>query len=116
MFCVIAVFMFGASRPADAVGAGDTTIYDAVDAIEVQSDRIKVTGIISGQSDPSTTMYQIASSSPGDTGGGSTDVAASRCDRLALLAMSRPGKFQFATVVLFTIPLRYSCKLIVRAP
>lgn len=109
MCCAIAMFLFGDPLPAAA--AGNPITYDTVDAIEVLANEIKVTGIISGQDAPSTTLYTIISSSSST---GRTDVAASRCDRLALLAMSKPGKYQFAvTLVGFS---EYSCKLIVRTP
>lgn len=94
-----------------AMGAANTITHDTVDVVEVLSNRITVTGSISGQGTPSTTQYTIFSSSSPNT---ATDVAASRCDRLALLAMSKPGKFQFAvTPIGFS---GYSCTLIVRAP
>jgi hypothetical protein len=115
MCCAIATFTFEAPRPA-AAAVGDTTTYDTVDAVEVMADQIRVTGIISGQAAPSTQLYRIVSSSPFSTGGGSTDTAASRCDRLALLAISRPGKYQFATVQVADFSPRFSCKLIVRTP
>jgi len=115
MCCAIAAFTFEAALPAGAA-VGDTTTYDTIDAIEVLADQIKVTGIISGQGAPNTTLYRIASSPTDFSGGGPTDVAASRCDRLALLAISKPGKYQFATVQVVESSPRYSCKLIVRAP
>jgi hypothetical protein len=113
MCCAIATFTFAAPRPA-AAAVGDTTTYDTVDAVEVMADQIRVTGIISGQAAPSTQLYRIVSSPP--SGGGFTDTAASRCDRLALLAISKPGKYQFATVQVVDFSPRFSCKLIVRTP
>jgi len=110
MWCAIAAFTFAGLPP--AMAAGNTITYDTVDAVEVLADRISVTGIISGQGTPSTREYTIFSSSSTT---GATDVAASRCDRLALLAMSKPGKFQFA-VTLLTGTGAFSCTLIVRAP
>ena len=111
MCCAIAAFTFGGMQPAVAA-FGDTTTYDTVDAVEVLSDQIKVTGIISGQGVPSTTRYSIVGSSSSPS-----EVAASRCDRLALLAMSRPGKFQFALVEELSISSpKFGCKLIVRTP
>src|SRR5262245_43775393 len=78
--------------------------YETVDAFEVSSKNITVTGIIAGAGAPTTTQYTVL-----------TDVvAASRCDRLALLAMSRPGKFQFV-VVSFGFS-GVACKLVARAP
>src|SRR5439155_25249195 len=84
------------SRPASAV-QGDVTLYDTVDQIKVEDTRITVIGIVAGQSAPSTKTYTIQDSQ-NRTGKIATDVAASRCDRLALLAMSKPGKFQFGVV------------------
>ena len=108
MCCAIAAFTLG-GLPSAMAAFGDTTTYDTIDAVEVLGAQIRVTGIIAGQAAPSTALYTIINS-------GSTDVAASRCDRLALLAMSRPGKFQFAMVEELTTPIRFGCKLIVRAP
>jgi hypothetical protein len=67
-----------------------------------------VTGIVSGHGAPSTTDYNLI------TGTAATPDYAARCDRLALLAMSKPGKFQF--VITFIGSLGFSCQLIVRAP
>ena len=92
------------SQPARAA-TGDLTLYATVDAIKVLATVIEVTGIVVGQSAPSTVSYSIAT----------TDVAASRCDRLALLAMSKPGKFQFGMVD-ESFGDHFSCKLIVRTP
>jgi hypothetical protein len=102
--------LFVSPTPAAAATfANDSAVYDTVDAIEVLkesstiADGIKVTGIISGQSAPSELSYVIA---------GPTDHPA-RCERLALLAMSKPGKFQLA---LLRVDGGFTCKLIVRTP
>jgi hypothetical protein len=108
----IAALVTISPRPLSAA-IGPPIVYDAVDAIDVQRDRIEVTGIISGDDGPSTTLYQILGTT---TGSSANDVAAARCDRLALLAMSKPGKFQFAVTLQATFPNRHSCKLIVRTP
>jgi hypothetical protein len=110
---VIAAFSLGSPPPARAA-IGDTTTYDTVDAIEAVGAQIKVTGIVAGQDVPTTKLYSVVNSSPTANGLGSTDVAASRCDRFALLAAAKPGKFQFAMVESQTN--RFSCKLIVRTP
>lgn len=101
------------SQPASAA-FGDVTLYDTVDAIKVLDTRITVTGILAGQTAPTTATYNIQSTS--SSSGGAIDVAASRCDRLALLAMSKPGKFQFGVVDESGSGSRVSCKLIVRTP
>jgi hypothetical protein len=75
-----------------AAAVGDVVAYDAVDAFELRSgNNIRVSGVISGEGASSTTDYNLLSGST------TTDYAA-RCDRFALLAMSQPGKFQFALV------------------
>jgi hypothetical protein len=104
MCCAIAAFTVAGPLPAMAA-FGDTTSYATIDAIEVVASNITVTGIISGQGTPTTTTYPV-------TGG--TESAA-RCDRLALLAMAKPGKYQFA-VVDQGLGGEVSCKLIVRTP
>jgi hypothetical protein len=83
---------------------GDVTAYATVDAIEAIGNDIFVTGIIAGQGAPSTTRYDVFE----------TEVTASRCDRMALLAMSKPGKFQF--VMVEHEFQRFACKLILRTP
>jgi hypothetical protein len=100
------------SRASPVIAAGPA-VYDTVDAVEVFGSRITVTGIIAGQSAPSEFIYVIFDgSSSGSTPGG-----ANRCDRLALLAMAKPGKYQFATLIVpDTFGSFYSCKLIVRTP
>ena len=100
---VIAALTLGSPPPARAA-SGDITTYDTIDAIEVVASQITITGIVTGQGSPSTTAYTIAVS----------DVDAARCDRLALLAASKPGKFQLA--MLEQVFNRFACKLIVRTP
>ena len=101
---VITTLSTSASPPARAA-AGDV-LYDAVDAIQMSGTTgVWVTGILAGQATSSRTHYHLGSGS-GDTG--------TRCDRYALLAMSKPGKFQFGLV--FEGFSLYSCKLTVRTP
>jgi hypothetical protein len=98
------------SQPATAA-VGDVTLYDAIDAIKVIDTRIVVTGITVGDSTPRTTTYSLVFQ------GTSTSITidmSARCDRLALLAMSKPGKFQFGMVD--EGGFRFSCKLAVRTP
>ena len=85
-------------------------VYDTVDAVQTRSDSmISLTGIIAGEGTPTTKLYPLGQSS---TGSG-VDPAA-RCDRLALLAMSKPGKFQLVMVLVGS--LQFNCKLVVRTP
>jgi hypothetical protein len=95
---------------ADPVTAPGPAVYDTVDAVEVRSSQIVVTGIISGQSTTSEFLYSIVDATTGSA------VAASRCDRLALLAIAKPGKYQFATTNIGLSGNRVGCKLIVRTP
>jgi hypothetical protein len=82
-------------------------VYDTVDAIQSSPSLITVTGIVAGQSAPTTSSYVVA------TGGVGDPIA--RCDRFALLAISKPGKFRFATVSSAS-GNHFDCQLITRAP
>ena|ERR1041384_621210 len=96
--------------PRPAAADGTPIVYDTVDALQLRNNNvIRVTGIISGQGASSTTDYNLISGSVG-----SVDYAA-RCDRLALLAMSKPGKFQFVITSTGGFSGFY-CQLIVRTP
>jgi hypothetical protein len=91
---------------------GDSpAVYDTVDAVETAGNRIIVTGIISGQSTVSETIYVIQ-----DFPMSSTSASAARCDRLALLAIAKPGKYQFAITRSAATGDNFGCKLIVRNP
>jgi hypothetical protein len=95
---------------ANPTPAPGNAIYETVDAVQVSPTRIVITGIIVGQSTQSEFIYVI-----NNDFSTTTSEVASRCDRLALLAMAKPGKYQFAMVT----PLSgsfFSCKLIVRTP
>jgi len=101
---VISAFIAAVTAPASA---GTVINYDTVDAIETNgSQAVRVTGVIAGQGVSSTTVYSLAGV------GSNTDVAA-RCERFAMLAMSKPGKFQFAVV---NVDFGHECKLIARNP
>lgn len=105
---VLAALVIASPRLATA---GDVVIvYDAVDALETRpNEYILVTGVIGGQNAQSTTPYQVGVT-PQNT---NTDAPA-RCERFAMMAMSKPGKFQFAVV--FLEDRVYSCRLIARTP
>jgi hypothetical protein len=93
--------------------ANGAHVYDTVD--EVQSGpserQITITGIIAGQSTATTMTYTLRVNSSSST---ATEDVTARCDRFALLAMAKPGKYQFATIRPF--PPTYDCKLTVRTP
>lgn len=102
-----------APRPAGANIGDIIAAYDTVDAVEVVANQITLTGIITGEAAASRRTFAIFGSSSATGSSNPTDVAASRCDRLALLAMSKPGKFQFA-IVDAGLSSRFGCKLILR--
>lgn len=112
--CLVAVTLSftPATSFADPPPASGPAVYDTVDAVEVFGNRIAVTGIIAGQSTQSVLSYVISDGSASN----STPEGANRCDRLALLAMAKPGKYQFATVRVGTFGNAFSCKLTVRTP
>jgi len=82
VFCALA----WSARPAAAEEL-DTAMYDTVDSFEFGGRTLTVTGIIRGDSAPSTSSFFIE-----DVGDGA------RCDRLLMMVMSKPGKFQFGVV------------------
>jgi hypothetical protein len=108
---IVALTFISAAALADPP-QGAPAAYDTVDSVSVGGRRIIVTGIISGQTAPSTFQYTIFDES---TSSGTTD-AANRCDRLALLAMSKPGKFRFSMEHPDASSFTFRCTLTVRAP
>jgi hypothetical protein len=73
---------------ANPLPAPGPAVYDTVDAVQASGTRIAITGIIAGQSTQSESFYFVNN----DSSAGTAE-AASRCDRLALLAMAKPGKY-----------------------
>jgi hypothetical protein len=99
------------SAPSPAAAEiGDVTTYETIDAIEPYGGYVKITGVIAGQSNASEIQYQMLSSGGSDA----WVVNAARCERLALLAMSKPGKYTFALTQQWGG--QYSCKLSLVAP
>lgn len=95
---------FVAPRPA---AASITRVFDTVDAIEIEDDLnighlVKVTGILAGGTAPTTLTFSF----------GNAAALAERCERLAVIAMAKPGKFQFG----IGISQYRGCKLILRTP
>lgn len=64
-------------------------VFVAVDALEVKSNQFTVTGVVDGESAPRTVSLYLSSSSTTSR----DDLAA--CQRLALLAMTKPGQYRF---------------------
>jgi hypothetical protein len=111
--CLIIALAFHSPAPAVAEPSpGFPAVYETVDAVEAWGSRIIVTGIISGQQSLSELSYTIYDG----TAASASPEAAARCDRLAMLAMAKPGKYQFATVEVANTFGKFGCKLIVRAP
>jgi hypothetical protein len=74
--------------PAPAQTASTRYVFVAVDAFEIQSTTVRVTGVVDGESAVQTVMASFYN--------GSTSVdQVAACERLALLAMTRPGQFRF---------------------
>lgn len=111
---VIALLSVAAPRPAAAAA---TDIFDSVNAVEVNNNdpnaggnvTLTLQGIRAGGTTPSTTTYVFSgASSPSNL-----DMA-NQCQRLAVLVMSKPGKFQFA--ISPSSSSAHGCKLILRTP
>ncbi|MFP2911783.1 hypothetical protein ACLESD_43525 [Pyxidicoccus sp. 3LFB2] len=80
-------------------------VFETVDSyIATGTSRFEITGILQGESTPRTLSFRIA-------GFNEAAVYISRCDRMALLAMSKPGAWFLELVQLddsFTVP---TCRL-----
>ena len=106
---ILASFVLSAvTLAAPRLAAADTlTSFDAVDAVEMTASGVKITGIVAGQSEPSSVQLIF---------GIGNEARAERCERLALLAMAQPGRFEFVAIETPGSAVQDSCKLAVRAP
>ncbi|WNG61866.1 hypothetical protein F0U59_49525 [Archangium gephyra] len=74
-----------------------TYVFETVDSYDIYGDRreVKITGILSGNPEPSTitlTYNAVASSANGSDEFG-VKRTFERCERFALMAMSKPGQY-----------------------
>lgn len=93
-----AILLFALVSPAPVSAAiVSTYVFETVDSYDISGERreVKITGIISGEAAPRTVtlMYNAA-----NTGTTYSDEIASkrtfeRCERFALMAMSKPGQY-----------------------
>lgn len=71
-----------------AAGAQVAPVYMTVDAVSVAPGRIDVTGVLQGQSTPTTRSVTFGSSTGVDR-----NPALEACHRMLLLALSKPGQY-----------------------
>ena len=76
------------AEPEDPV-VGVAYVFATVDAYTVGPGYFNITGILVGETTPR--VFRFSAGGNWETGSLSTE--ASRCDRLALLAMTRPGRY-----------------------
>ncbi|NOK37439.1 hypothetical protein D7W79_24955 [Corallococcus exercitus] len=74
------------AAPEESV-AGVTYVFTAVDAYTAGAGHLVITGVLQGESTPRTIFFDAPAYDGSE---------ANRCDRLALLAMTRPGRFHFS--------------------
>ncbi|MCE9673638.1 hypothetical protein LY474_38125 [Myxococcus stipitatus] len=87
-------------------------LFETVDDVVVRYNRLDVTGVLRGETVPRSFTFSYYA---GTTSGDSINLA-SRCDRLALLAMARPGVFLLEMVHNGSnLSSPSSCRLIRRA-
>jgi hypothetical protein len=105
----IASSTFIAPRPA---AAAVTHTFDTVDAVEIttiSTNRVIVTGILVGQTTPTTVSFTFSA--------GATNLnQANECQRLGVIAMAKAGKYRFAIGATDTGGNNGGCKLILRTP
>jgi hypothetical protein len=111
----IASLIFMAPRPA---AAAITPVFDTVDAVQIDypsgiaGRTLTVTGIVAGGTAPVTYTFNF----PNYSDSQNADLVG-RCERFALITMSKPGKYQLAFGPYNTTNSNYTgCKLILRAP
>ncbi len=96
--------------PLLAQAALGDVVFATVDAVETQTNSVFiVTGIVEGAAEPTRHTFSIIFSIEPQSG-------LNRCDRFALLAMSKPGRYQFSIVNASSSPSAVRCKLALRAP
>jgi hypothetical protein len=83
-------------------------VFTTVDAVDLNSITLTVTGVLEGESAPSSHSVYFVSSAP------LGDAQLSGCERKALLAMSKPGQYTFSITQLTQYGV--SCKLARVAP
>lgn len=85
-----------ASTASAQTASGTAYVFTTVDEVAAQGNYVYVTGILQGDSTPSTKwiqFYSSTSSGPGYSTAMDGSVLASSCERKALLAMSKPGQY-----------------------
>ena len=92
--CCLVIASLALAPRSSAADPGIQAVYDTVDAVEIKNHDLAggnihalvvVRGIRTGGSVPSTTSFDF----------GTNKDMATRCERLAVIAMSKPGKYQF---------------------
>ena len=104
IYAVTGALTLAASR---AAHADPLTLFDSVDAVEVRGGgkEITVTGILTGDTAPTSRTYFVE---------GNPDLM-SRCERQALLAQAKPGKYRFG-IGYDDNTIQVNCKLSLRTP
>jgi hypothetical protein len=75
------------SSRASAQIVPESVTFTAVDAVKTENTRVHVTGIVEGEVDPRTVTVYFATST-------SAYSSQESCERLALLAMAKPGQYR----------------------
>jgi hypothetical protein len=106
--CLALVAVAVAAGPA---AAAIPVSFDTVDAVEIvdaggsAGQQVKVTGIVTGAGTPTIVLFSF----------GSKGDAAARCERMATIAMAKPGKFRL-TVSAESSSTVVGCKLTAITP
>jgi hypothetical protein len=96
---VTAVMLF--TQAAEAQVSASWQVFTTVDSVEGNLNSLKVTGVLQGDSAPTTQNLVFS--------GTESVAAAAACERKALLAMSKPGQYLFSA--LWASAGSCSCKL-----
>lgn len=93
-------------EPAAQAQTAAKEAYSAVDEVSVAVDSITITGVVLGQSAPTTRTYRAS-----DYNGAGTAGALQNCVRLAMMAMAKPGAYLFAVAYSDSFSRYPACRL-----
>lgn len=86
-----------AAAPAAGQASAVPYVFVTVDSVSVQGNDIVVTGILEGESAPVERFKSVAVAGAGSDLSSAVS-AAQNCQRLALMAMAKPGQYRFEMV------------------
>ena len=104
LLAALAAPAFAQSTIPVGIGVGQTVVFTTVDAVQLVSNRFYVTGVVEGEAAASTRYVTFNANDP--------ELNRGACERLAVLALERPGRYRLEVAY---YPPNYqgsTCKLV----